>query len=94
MTTELFSIWDSAAQRYLEPFFAPTIEYAIRQFRQAVNKPDHQFNLYPEDYTLFHVGSFDQEEGQLQPLATPHSLGVAMSFIQKPSEALKVVNDA
>ena len=94
MTTELFSIWDSAAQRYLEPFFAPTIEYAIRQFRQAVNKPDHQFNLYPEDYTLFHVGSFDQEEGQLQPLATPHSLGVAISFIQKLSEALEVVNDA
>lgn len=81
MKCELFSVFDSAAKKFLEPFFAPTVEYAIRQFRLTANKANHQFNQFPEDYTLFHVGSFDQDEGLLRPLATPHSLGVAITFI-------------
>ena len=82
MNTQIFCIWDSAAHRYLDPFCAPTIEFAIREFRKAVNKPDHQFNLYPEDYTLFHIGEFLPEEGVLVA-GKIHSLGVAQTFIEQ-----------
>lgn len=80
MKTQLFSVYDSAAARYLDPFCAPTVEVAIREFRRVVNKQGHQFNSYPEDYTLFHVGEFDAELGTCSEVK-PRSLGVALSFI-------------
>lgn len=82
---EGFTVYDSAAARYLDPFFAPTIEFAIRGFRQAVNKEGHQFHEFPEDYTLFHVGSFDPEKGIFVP-QEPRSLGVAITFLNKGLE--------
>lgn len=84
MNVELFTVYDSAARRYLEPFGAETIEVALRMFRQLVNREGHGFAKFPEDYTLFHVGRFDAETGLLIPLATPHSLGVAVTFLHRP----------
>jgi len=95
MKMEIFTVYDSAARRYLEPFTAATVEVAIRMFRQIVNTPDHQFNKFPEDYTLFHVGSFLQEDGTLVANDTPYSLGVALTYIDRPRlMAAEGTNDA
>ena len=88
----IFTVFDSAAGAYLEPFFAPSIEFAIRGFREAVNKKDHQFNKFPEDYTLFQVGAWDPKKGVLEPCA-PHSLGVALAFIEKAATPMEVVTN-
>lgn len=85
MTEQVFTVFDSAAKAFLTPFFAPTVESAIRSFREIVNKEGHQFNRFPEDYTLFHVGEFDQVTGLLKAFDTPHSLGLALSFVSKPT---------
>lgn len=82
MEIQMFTVYDSAAGAYLEPFFAPTLEFAMRGFREAVNKPGHQFARFPEDYTLFHVGSFDPQSGVVDPMV-PHSLGVAVTFVDR-----------
>lgn len=90
-----FTVFDSAANMYLEPFFAPTIEFAIRGFREAVNKEGHQFNTYPEDYTLYHIGSFDPEQGVFLAM-DPRSLGVAITFKVPPQQLnlMEGTNDA
>lgn len=76
----VFTVYDSAASRFLDPFTAPTIEFALRAFREAVNTAGHQFNKFPADYTLFQIGSFDPDTGELQSIA-PHNLGVAITLI-------------
>lgn len=81
MEKHLFTVFDSAAGAYLDPFVAPSIEFALREFRRAVNEEGHQFGKFPEDYTLFHVGVFSAETGQLEGQG-PTSLGVAITFIQ------------
>jgi len=81
----VFTVYDSAARKYLEPFFAETVEVACRMFRALVNKEGHQFARFPEDYTLFHLGEYDAETGYIVPLDTPHSLGVALTFVARPS---------
>ena len=91
MKQNLFCVFDSAAHRYLDPFVAPTAEVAMRGFGHAVNQENHQFNQFPEDYTLFHIGSFDPESGQLEP-ETPRSLGNALTF-KKPSPQLSLIDD-
>lgn len=89
MVNEAFSVFDTAASRFLEPFFAPTVEFAIRSFREAVNSSGHQFNKFPEDYTLFHVGAFDAEKGEFT-VVSPRSLGVGITFLAK----MEVMEDA
>ncbi len=82
MEKHLFTVYDSAASLYLDPFVAPTIEFAIREFKSVVNKEGHQFNQYPEDYTLFHIGVFSPETAELKQ-KTATSLGVAITFVEQ-----------
>jgi len=84
MELQLFTVYDSAAGMYLEPFFAPSAEAAIRGFRQAVNTENHSFNSFPEDFTLFSLGSFDSRTGMVVP-HSPVSLGVAITFVERLS---------
>jgi len=58
----MFTIHDSKAEAYLQPFFSANIETARREFATAVNK-EGQFNRWSEDYSLFYLGQFDQNEG-------------------------------
>lgn len=87
MNMQIFTVYDSAARRYLEPFCAEAVDVAIRMFRTLVNKDGHQFARYPEDYVLFHIGAFDGETGLLEAFVAPHSLGVALTFVTHTLEA-------
>lgn len=61
----MFTVFDSAAGLFLEPFFAPTEAFAVRLFGYLVNKPGHQFAAHAEDFTLYVVGEFDQASGEV-----------------------------
>lgn len=61
--TEIFAVFDTAAKRYIDPFCAPTIDMAIRGFKEVCETPGHQFQKFPEDYALYHIGQFDPELG-------------------------------
>lgn len=78
----LFTIYDSAAGGYLEPFWCPSPEFAIREFRTAVNTEGHQFGNYPQDFTLFAIGSFNIQSGIVDS-HEPVSLGQALSFVER-----------
>ncbi len=82
MNVLLFSVWDMAAKRYMDPFCAPTIEFAIRGFREACTTDGHQMQKFPEDYVLYHVGEFCAETGQLA--AVPISkIAMAASYVNE-----------
>lgn len=76
----IFSVYDSKAEAFITPFFAPTAGVASRQWSQACNDQDTQFCKFPSDYTLFELGSFDPMDGQFSILATPISLGLAVTL--------------
>lgn len=80
---KIFTVYDSKAEAYLQPFFAKTHGLAIRQFQQAVNTADHQFHNYAEDYTLFVIGMWDENNCLIEMLTCPETLGNAMTFIEK-----------
>lgn len=86
-----FSIYDAAAEAFLPPMFLETKGMAIRSFADAVNEEGHQFGRHAGDYTLFHIGSFEQSTGKLEALNTPDSMGVALQFVVAvaPSVALE-----
>lgn len=81
---KIFSIYDTKAEAYLQPFFLKTTAIAIREIETAVNNPEHQFGKYPQDYVLFELGTWDEEKGQCEMLSAPLSLGVTLEFKSQP----------
>lgn len=81
MNAQIFSVFDSVAKRFLPPFFAPSIGEALRSFQHICNEEGHAFNRDATDYSLFHLGDFDAETGEIKGLSTPHVLGLAASFV-------------
>ncbi len=82
-----FSVYDAAAEAYLPPTFMSTKAMAIRIFRDAINEEGHQFGRHAADYTLFHVGFFDQITGKLEVIE-PNSLGCAVVYLETESVQL------
>lgn len=80
MKIKMFSVQDSKADAYLEPFFSQTTETAIRSFTEAANSTDHHFYKYAADYTLFELGVFDQETGDYEKLVPNKNLGNALTW--------------
>ncbi len=81
MKTELFSVFDAAAKRYLDPFCGPTLEFGIRGFKEACQQEAHQFTKFPEDYSLWHIATWDGELGEMHEMKA-HKIAMASSFVQ------------
>lgn len=76
MTTNIFSVYDTKAQAFIQPFFAPLPAVAIRMIRRAADDEASDFHRFSGDYTLFHLGSFDTDNAQFDLFDTPNNLGV------------------
>ncbi len=77
---KLFTIHDSKAEAFIQPFFSPATGAAIRSFERAVNDDSTDFSRYPSDYTLFEIGEFDTQTGRISTLPTLLNLGLAATF--------------
>lgn len=87
-TTNVYSIFDSKAEAHMQPFFADTHGLALRTFEKHINNPETIFNAHPADFTLFYIGTFDEQTGKLNPNSTPFSLGVAIEFATPKLESV------
>lgn len=79
---QVMTVKDTKAEAYLVPFFTGSIGEALRSFGDAVADVNHPFNKHPEDYVLFHIGSYGEQTGMITPLEAPKSLGVALDFVK------------
>lgn len=61
----MYSVFDAKAEMHLPPFTAKKVGEATRAFTQSVQTPQHPFNAFPLDYSLFYVGRFDDSKGLL-----------------------------
>lgn len=79
---KVFSVYDSKVEAYLNPIFLRSKGEAVRVFSAAVNSSDHQFAAHPSDFTLFELGSWDEEKAKFVLHSTPISVGVALEFVK------------
>lgn len=68
MLQMVFSVYDSKAEIFAQPMFMRTIGEAIRAWEAAIQDPNLDLNKHPADFTLFHIGSYDQSTGLLSVL--------------------------
>lgn len=82
MKLKVFAVFDSKVLAFTTPFFQRTSGEATRAFADAVNKEGSNFKSHAEDYTLFELGSWDDATAVFDMLETPHSLGLAVSYLR------------
>ncbi len=82
MQLDIFSIYDTKADSYLQPFFTNNKATAIRTFSDLANQSDHQFCRHAGDYVLFQIGTYDDSRGLVTALTANINLGSALEFQQ------------
>ncbi len=81
-TCKVFSIFDSKADAFLQPFFSPTAATALRSFQQSAQDEATQFHRFAGDYTLFEIGEWDQAKGTWVAHEAKVNLGLALQFLE------------
>lgn len=74
MILQIVSVFDNAAKAYMQPAFVQNVGVAIRSFSDAANQPEHDFSKHASDFTMFHLGSFDDENAAFDMFDTPAKL--------------------
>lgn len=79
MILKAFSLYDSKGCMFNTPFFMHNEGMAIRSFMELTADASTMVAKYPEDFSLFLIGEFDDAVGELRPLAHVN-LGTAASY--------------
>lgn len=82
---KIYSIYDSKAEAFQLPFFAPAHGAALRMFERACNEKESDFGRYPGDYTLFCMGEWDPQTGVLDPWDAHIRLGSGIEYVVSPT---------
>jgi len=79
----IFSIFDSKANYFLNPF---VMQYgaALRSFIHVANDASHDIGKHPEDYVLYQLGEFNPSDGSITLLSTPKSIASGLQMRSAP----------
>lgn len=82
MLHNIFVYFDAAVGAFSTPIFMRSKGEALRWFEQMVNNPETIFSKSPKDYTLLHLGEFDDVTCVFSLSPAPVALGVALEFVK------------
>ena len=68
MLHNIYTVFDSAAVMFDRPFTAISDNAAIRSFGDICVSADHPIGQHPEDYSLYRIGTYDDNKGVIAPL--------------------------
>lgn len=86
MVLRVYSIRDAKAEVFNTPFYQKTHGEAERNFRTLVNDGKSTVNQFPEDFDLYYLGQYDDNEGKFECLDTPqHVIKAIQLKDEKPS---------
>lgn len=81
----ILSVRDTKAGSFAQPFYAPTLVHGIRSFLDAAaaEHPDNMMRKHPEDFELYHLGSFNDQDASFEPMR-PQLVSKAIDVPAKP----------
>lgn len=79
----IFAVYDKKAAAYLQPFYFPQKGQAIRAFEDSVKDPQSAFAKHPADYSLFKIGEYDDQTGQIKAATNPEFIEEAINLTEK-----------
>lgn len=71
MILQVVAIRDNAVEGFMPPTYIPHVGAAVREFSKMVNDPQHNFSQNPQDFDLYHLGSWNDADGSFTPNSPP-----------------------
>lgn len=95
MKKKIYVVHDAKTETYGLPMFQHNRGHAIRSFSEQCNNPESLLYKYAEDFTLFEIGSYNEEKGILTPAQIHHPVGKALDFkkVQITENHRKVIEE-
>lgn len=66
-TLIVVTIHDAALGAFMRPWFAQSAGQARRMFGDEVARPESDLHKHPADYSLYQIGTFDDDSAELKP---------------------------
>lgn len=85
MIFKVLAVYDVKAQAFMTPFFTSTLAVGVRSFTAAVNAKGTAMGDSPGDFTLYELGTFNDEKAEFELLPQRRNLGMGINFIRKES---------
>jgi len=63
----IYTVYDTKAEQYGNPVFCRTDAEARRQFATVAEDPTNEIGKHPEDFILYRIGTWDNENGNIKP---------------------------
>jgi hypothetical protein len=94
MIKNIYSVYDSAAKAYMQPFYCSQDGEAVRLVEGNVNsQEDSIISRNPDQFTLFKLGKFDDQTGQIEKLDVPESIVPCISLKIEDTAQTTAIND-
>lgn len=77
-----YSVFDRKTLAYGQPFFSHQDGAAVRILTDAAHDQNTMIGKHPEDFVLFKIGSYDDQLGQLSPIAPIEHVVDAISLFK------------
>lgn len=87
MISNAYTLYDSKSLTYSPPFYAPAHGSAIRMVMELTNDLSTTVGRHPADFTLYCLGRFDDQSGQLLPSATREHISDVLALTPRPPAA-------
>jgi len=88
MRLKVFSVRDSKAGCFNVPFFQKSHGEAERSFSMLLQDDKSMISKYPDDFDLYYVGDFDDQDGVFNALETPQHVVKAVALRTAISERM------
>lgn len=86
MQLQVFSLFDSKAKAYTQPYFMPQKGQALRSLDGIVNNPQTEVYKYPDDFKLYKLADYDNLSGKFIPLQEPEFIANAVEFKKEETQ--------
>lgn len=89
MKLEMYSIYDIKSKIFTTPRYAINENTAKRMFYCVFNENKSMYKIFPNDYQVFKIGTFDDVTAEIILEARPTFMWQASEFVTEPDNENK-----
>lgn len=82
MKLNIYAIYDSKIEAYMQPFFMRTKGEALRAWEELANDSKSNISKHPADFTLFEIGEYDDQTGAVKANEARVNIGNALEWVK------------
>jgi len=80
MKINIYAVYDAKAEAFGKPIFFNKDGLAKRSFFEACQHAESEFQKYPHDYSIFHIGYYNEDTAEVSAVP-PKQLYTALEAV-------------